>query len=59
MVNPEDLFDIVQQAEFYVSIGEPDLAIGELRQHIAERGSSSPFSYLELRLVPPTGRIRL
>ena len=58
MVNPEDLFDIVQQAEFYVSIGEHDLAIGELRQHIAERGSSSPFSYLELlRLYHQLGRI--
>lgn len=58
MVNPEDLFDIVQQAEFYVSIGEHDLAIGELCQHIAERGSSSPFSYLELlRLYHQLGRI--
>lgn len=57
LVNPEELFDILQQAEFFISVGEHEQAIAVLRQHIAERGASSPFSYLELlRLYHQLGR---
>lgn len=48
IVHPEELFDIQQQAEFFVSVGEHDQAIEVLRQHIADHGSTSPFAYLEL-----------
>jgi hypothetical protein len=57
IVNPEELFDILQQAEFFVSVGEHDQAIDVLKQHIADRGETSPFSYLELlRLYHQLGR---
>ncbi|MCE1249111.1 MAG: hypothetical protein LWW82_00065, partial [Comamonadaceae bacterium] len=57
LVNPEELFDILQQAEFFISVGEHEQAMAVLRQHIAERGASSPFSYLELlRLYHQLGR---
>ncbi|WP_223009156.1 hypothetical protein [Paenacidovorax monticola] len=42
IVNPEELFDILQQAEFFISVGEHDQAIGVLRKHIADRGETSP-----------------
>ncbi len=57
IVNPEELFDILQQAEFFVSVGEHDQAIGVLKKHIADRGETSPFAYLELlRLYHQLGR---
>ncbi|MBO9676579.1 MAG: hypothetical protein J7556_00005, partial [Acidovorax sp.] len=57
IVNPEELFDILQQAEFFISVGEHDQAIGVLRKHIADRGETSPFAYLELlRLYHQLGR---
>lgn len=57
LVNPEELFDILQQAEFFISVGEHEQAIAVLRQHIAERGETSPFSCLELlRLYHQLGR---
>ncbi len=57
IVNPEELFDILQQAEFFISVGEHDQAIGALTQHIADRGKTSPFAYLELlRLYHQLGR---
>lgn len=48
IVNPEELFDIQQQAEFFVSVGEHDQALEVLRQHIAEHETTSPVAYLEL-----------
>ena len=33
IINPEELFDIQQQAEFFVSVGEHDQAVEVLRQH--------------------------
>lgn len=56
--HPEDLFDIQQQAEFFVSVGEHDQAIGVLKQHIAAHGDTSAFAYLELlRLYHTLGRV--
>jgi len=55
---PEDLFDIQQQAEFFVSVGEHDQAIDVLQQHIAAHGDTSAFAYLELlRLYHTLGRV--
>lgn len=45
---PEALFDVQQQAEFFVSVGEHDQAIGVLQSYIAAHGSTSPSAYLEL-----------
>ena len=55
--HPEDLFDVLQQAEFFVSIGEHEQAVEGLRRHIAQHANSSPLAYLELlRLYHTLGR---
>ena len=48
IINPEELFDIQQQAEFFVSVGEHDQAVEVLRQHIAQHEETSPVAYLDL-----------
>ncbi|BEU96789.1 hypothetical protein ACDW_24940 [Acidovorax sp. DW039] len=48
IINPEELFDIQQQAEFFVSVGEHDQAVEVLRQHIDAHEETSPVAYLEL-----------
>ena len=48
IVNPEELFDIQQQAEFFVSVGEHDQAVDVLKKHIAAHRETSPSAYLEL-----------
>ena len=48
LVNPEDLFDIQQQAEFFVSVGEHQQAIEVLKAHIGQHEQTSPLAYLEL-----------
>lgn len=56
--HPEDLFDILQQAEFFISIGEHEQAISGLKKHVAQHPDSSPLAYLELlRLYHMLGRI--
>ena len=58
IVSPEELFDIQQQAEFFVSVGEHQQAIEVLKNHIAERGDISPLAYLELlRLYHTLSRV--
>ncbi len=47
-VNVEELFDIQQQAEFFVSLGQHDQAIELLRQHIYGATSTSGLAYLDL-----------
>ena len=57
-VNPEELFDIQQQAEFFISVGEHQQAIDVLRKHIAEHRETSPLAYLELlRLYHTLSRV--
>ena len=57
IVNLEELFDILQQADFFVSVGEHEQAIELLQTHIRDRGQQSPFAYLELlRLYHQLGR---
>lgn len=48
MVQPEAFFDVRQQAEFYMSVGEYEQAIAVMREHIAQHPDSSPLAYLEL-----------
>lgn len=56
--HPEDLFDALQQAEFFISIGEHEQALGGLHKHIARYPDSSPLAYLELlRLYHTLGRV--
>lgn len=58
IVNPEELFDIQQQAEFFISVGEHQQAIEVLRKHIAEHRETSPLAYLELlRLYHTLSRV--
>ena len=47
-INSEELFDIRQQAEFYVSLGQTDQAVRILENRISENGESSPLAYLDL-----------
>jgi pilus assembly protein FimV len=47
-VNVEELFDIQQQAEFFVSLGQHEQAIELLRQHIYGATSTSGLAYLDL-----------
>lgn len=47
-INSEELFDIRQQAEFFVSLGQTDQAVRILENRIAQNGESSPLAYLDL-----------
>jgi pilus assembly protein FimV len=47
-INSEELFDIRQQAEFFVSLGQTDQAVRILESRISESGESSPLAYLDL-----------
>ena len=58
LINPEELFDLQQQAEFFVSVGEHLQAIGVLRKYIAHNESTAPAAYLELlRLYRSLSRV--
>ena len=48
MLHPEELFDLQQQAEFFISVGEHDQAIAVMKKHIDENVTASPLMYLEL-----------
>lgn len=51
LINADDLFDIRQQAEFFVSLGQTDQAVRILENRIAESGESSPLAYLDLMKI--------
>jgi pilus assembly protein FimV len=58
IVNPGELFDIQQQAEFFVSVGEHQQAIDVLKNHIADHRKTSPLAYLDLlRLYHTLSRV--
>ena len=58
LINPEELFDLQQQAEFFVSVGEHIQAIGVLRKYIADNETTAPSAYLELlRLYRSLSRV--
>jgi hypothetical protein len=48
LINSEVLFDVRQQAEFFVSLGQTDQAVRILENRIGESGESSPLAYLDL-----------
>lgn len=47
-VNAEQLFDVQQQSEFFLSLGQHEQAIGVLREHIAVSPATSAMAYLDL-----------
>ena len=47
-VKAEELFDVQQQADFFVSIGQHEQAIEVLQNHIAEESETSALVYLDL-----------
>jgi len=47
-VNTEELFDIQQQADFFVSLGQFDQAVELLTSHISENPDTSALAYLDL-----------
>lgn len=51
LINSDDLFDIRQQAEFFVSLGQTDQAVRILENRISESGESSPLAYLDLMKI--------
>ena len=48
VVNAEELFDVQQQADFFLSLGNADKAVEVLRHHIAENEDTSALAYLDL-----------
>ena len=47
-VATEELFDVQQQADFFISLGEDEQAIQVLRNHLAESPVPSPLAFLDL-----------
>lgn len=47
-VNAEELFDIQQQADFFMSLGQHDQAIEVLKNHISDNVETSALAYLDL-----------
>lgn len=47
-VKVEELFDIQQQADFFISLGQYDQAVATLRNHIEDNIETSALAYLDL-----------
>ncbi|HEX5737799.1 MAG TPA: hypothetical protein VFY22_04765 [Hydrogenophaga sp.] len=47
-VATEELFDVQQQADFFVSLGEEEQAVQVLVNHLADSYEPSPLAYLDL-----------
>ncbi len=47
-VNAEELFDVQQQASFFVSLGDFDKAVEVLRHHVTDKVETSALAYLDL-----------
>lgn len=50
-VNTEELFDVQQQSDFFLSLGQHDQAITVLREHIATNPGTSALAYLDLMRI--------
>ena len=48
LVNAEELFDVQQQADFFMSLGQTDQAIDILINHISDNVETSALAYLDL-----------
>ncbi|MCZ2406418.1 MAG: hypothetical protein LC097_06755, partial [Burkholderiales bacterium] len=58
LINPEELFDLQQQAEFFVSVGEHSQAIEVMKKYIAANATTAPAAYLDLlRLYRSLSRV--
>lgn len=56
-VNTEELFDVQQQSDFFLSLGQHDQAIAVLSEHIADNPGTSALAYLDLlRIFHALGR---
>lgn len=56
-VNTEELYDVQQQSDFFLSLGQHEQAIGVLQTHIAANPDTSPLVYLDLlRIFQSMGR---
>lgn len=56
-VNTEELFDVQQQSDFFLSLGQHDQAIAVLSEHIADNPGTSALAYLDLlRIFHSLGR---
>lgn len=44
----DELFDVQQQADFFISLGQYDQAVAILRNHISEKADTSALAYLDL-----------
>lgn len=47
-VATEELFDLQQQVEFFISLGQADQAVDVLVNHLSENQEPSPLAYLDL-----------
>ena len=47
-VNAEELFDVQQQADFFVSLGQYEQALEMLHSHILDNAHTSPLVYMDL-----------
>ncbi|GAA6141139.1 hypothetical protein [Hydrogenophaga sp. 5NK40-0174] len=47
----EELFDIQQQTDFFLSLGEPDKAVEVLENHLNESSEPSPLAFLDLLAI--------
>jgi hypothetical protein len=57
VVTAEELYDVQQQSEFFVSLGQHNQAIGVLQDHIDANPETSAFAYLDLlKLLHTLGR---
>lgn len=57
-VNTEELFDVQQQAEFFLSLGQHEQAIAVLSEYVADHPETSALAYLELlRIFHGLGRM--
>ncbi len=50
-VKVEELFDLQQQADFFISLGQYDQAAATLRNHISDSNETSAVAYLDLLKV--------
>ena len=48
VIAAEELFDIQEQADFFLSLGQPDQAIEVLKNHITENVETSALAYMDL-----------
>jgi hypothetical protein len=56
-VATEELFDVQQQADFFISLGDYEQAIEVLKGHLAESQEPGPLAYLDLfRIYHQLGR---